>query len=296
MERRSLPGVPQGTSVVGLAVDTMVAVGGLSGPAELGVGLLRRARALGITVFDAGTGSAAPVAERWIGRAVRPDDRDALVITSLSSGPPEDPQEGCRASAARLGGRPIDLLMVPAREALDPRGLQRLTRLVEGGSVRSWGVALGPQPSGLEELRSLLESGVRTLKLPYSLLQREPAETILQLAERHEVQCIVTDPFARGRLDGGSLRGGPLDPSHPPERMEQLLREYAPVLALAPLTVRHRRTLPQAALQFVLRSPSVAAVLVAPTGPDQLEPWARLEALPPLEGEELRPLTVRGKA
>jgi aryl-alcohol dehydrogenase-like predicted oxidoreductase len=287
VERRKFGALAPGVSAVGISLAGLVRREVLGPDAPLAVGLLRRARELGFTVFDADAGVRTATAERWISAALEPDDDEAVVFSTLSGDRPGAPEGGVsdavRAARRRLAGRRVDVLFVPAPLGMDPVVRESITSLVQSGELGGWGVRLTEGMAALGEARDLLHVGVRSFKLPYNLINREPAETILALGHSLGSHFVVTDPHGRGLLDGTALRSGVTDPTQPPPSVRELAGQYAPVLSLARLTAHGSRTLPQAAVQFALLAPGVSTVLVAPDGVEQLNALADLERLPSLE-------------
>lgn len=186
-------------------------------------------------------------------------------------------------SLVRLGLDRVDVVYLHDPEEHDlaealRTALPELVRLREEGLVRAVGV-------GSKSTAALLAS-VRTGALDvvmvagrYTLAEQPAAPELLPACEASGVTVVAA----------GVYNSGLLASPHPDERARY---EYAPVPADVLERVRriegvcaaHGVELPVAALQFPLRSPSVACVVVGAAGPEQVrENLARLRTPVPPE-------------
>ncbi len=135
----------------------------------------------------------------------------------------------------------------------------------------SWGFGYPDVPSK-ERVEEDASCGPAWLRFPFGPIAPPSADDAIEVARRAGIPVVASDPFARGRLDGSRLRGSPLDTSARPAPADwaEVRGTWAPVLALGFLTERRERTLPQAALQYVLGTPGVLAVLVPAADPAAL--------------------------
>ena len=164
----------------------------------------------------------------------------------------------------------------------------RLARWSREGEIAAWSVRWRGDPAE----GTAYERGPSHVPISasLSLLERGSLATFdSQLADR-PASVLVRDPFSQGRLDGtrfSGARAGPGPPA-PPADIRALRAEFEPVLRLAPLTRDRRRTLAQAALQYLLSRPWAATVIIPVTSIDRWsELLGALEA-PPIPGEALR--------
>ena len=222
---------------------------------------------------------------------------------------------------AALAGRrePLNLLVrMPPEDAGDPRPIQDLSRRVgpscrlflvasgaEGarrlsetlervrseGTIIAWGVAL-EEAADESALGRIESAGPQFVTAPLRATEPRQVRAVAQWAERTSLPVVATDPFGGGLLDGARLdpyRNG-RDPRAAPQSVATLKREFAPVLRLGFLTATRRRTLPQAALLYVLRFPFVVTVSVPLPAPERLDDLLRATETGPLSEDELAAL------
>ena len=160
-----------------------------------------------------------------------------------------------------------------------------------------WGVVLQrPYPSP-EELGRLLDQNVRWVGLPASILDAAPLEELARHWPKGEGALVILDPYAGGRLDGGFLEppGRGVRPPRPGDPL-RMIQEFAPVLPFGFLARAGRRTLAQAALQYLLGIPRVGAVALPAGRPGTLREALALPRVPSLSSEEVRRIQGIGKA
>lgn len=290
MRDRVLPGSGRTVSPIGLAVRALLPARAGTTPDPVASSVIARAFALGVRVFDVSAGRSTATAQRWVGGLAARDPGSLFVLSPIGADAARAPRELLRPelldAQRRLGGHPVDLLLVqrsmldlpPLREALD--------RARADGAIGDWGVALPPGPTGLAEARRGLVQGARSVRLPLNLLDRSPGEEILDLVADAGGATFVTDPHAQGLLDGSLVRSGAPTALRPTDG-PALARQFAPVRGLAYLTASKERTLPQAAVQYAISRPSVVCALLDLSEPDQLETLVAATELPPLSSDLL---------
>jgi aryl-alcohol dehydrogenase-like predicted oxidoreductase len=161
--------------------------------------------------------------------------------------------------------------------------------MVRAGEIGGWGVRI-TLATRLDLLPPVLEAGAGFLVLPSNLLDHRLADGAERLVRGRGASLVITDPHARGALDGSFLRGSPISdgPSTRFEKWETLGRRLQPVTRLGFLTIDHHRTLIQAAVQFAVGLPGVASVLVRPTDRETLEESLSAMSRPPLTVDDRR--------
>jgi aryl-alcohol dehydrogenase-like predicted oxidoreductase len=294
MDLRTVTGLPNAVSVVGVHLEAL-APPGLAPVPPLFEGLVRRAVDLGVNLFDL---TSAPSARRLaIGLAsALPAIPDSLVF--VDSAPPEAARRAPERARAEvrdlvglLRGHPLDVLLLPAPTAgWEPA--EFVAPLVSAGSVRAWGISLPAFPENVPE--RLGTTGARLVAVPYHALDPIPALPLLRHCQESGLAVFVTDPHAGGRLDGSVLERPLLAGGQPPPRLSELRARYGAVLGLGFLTEGRRRTLAQAAVQFALAAPGVAAAIVGPNGPRALEEMAHAPQCPPLTRADIERILRQG--
>jgi hypothetical protein len=197
-------------------------------------------------------------------------------------------------------GRPVRALLEIPFEAA-PADMSRPPGVAEPGEsagpvFHGWGVGFGSPPTTTDLARALQERP-DWVRFPYHMLSPPSVEELLGMARKAGVPVVGSDPFGGGRLDGSHVRGSPLEMTGRPAPSDwaAVRRTWAPVLALGFLTSGRVRTLPQAALQYVLGTPGVAAVLVPAPEPGALVEAGAALRLPSIDpADRARVAGIRG--
>lgn len=305
--QRSVPGFGRAFSEVSISLDPPAA-GTPSGEAR-GIALLRRARAVGVTTFDVADARYPARAERWIAAAFPHPDPELSVIVGRSIG-----------SLAREGDN-------DAREAVTQTLEERIAGSLEASSRRlapvtiswvDWDPARERESAGAGETLHLPERvalprevgwivrlplnirvlptggpGTSVFSGTLSPLEQSLAAVFENQPDRPDARLVARDPFAAGRLDGSRFaRAGQFaPPGTAPIDVRSLHEEFDPVLRLGFLTERRRRTLAQAAIQFVLAHRWVATVAVPLPDPERFDEVLGFGSRPALSADEMERLT-----
>jgi aryl-alcohol dehydrogenase-like predicted oxidoreductase len=247
----------------------------------------------GVTMFDSSNVYSSGLAETTLGQAIR-GRRDKVLISTkgtfrMGDGPNDVGSSRLHLLAAvdgslrRLGTDYIDLYQLHGFDALTPveETLDTLDGLVRAGKIRYIGCS---NFSGWHLMKSLAASDrhgwVRHVahQAYYSLLGRDYEWELMPLALDQGVGTVAWSPLGWGRLTGKIRRGQPL-PSvsrlrtqqvvdlGPPVRDEHL---FAVVDALEEVAQETGRTVPQAAINWLLQRPSVSSVIIGARTEEQL--------------------------
>lgn len=243
----------------------------------------------GINLFDTADVYSDGASEEVLGAALR--GRRDSVLTSTKAALPTAPGDWGTSRArllravdsalTRLQTDRIDLFQLHAYDAFTPieEVLEALDTLVEQGKVRYTGVS---NFSGWQLMKSLslAEKHDRPRYIAhqvyYSLIGRDYEWELMPLATAEGVGALVWSPLGWGRLTGKVRRGRPL-----PERSrlhatadagppvdDDLL--YGVVDALDAIAEETGRTVPQVALNWLLRRPTVSSVIIGARDERQL--------------------------
>lgn len=175
------------------------------------VAAIRRARALGITLFDTAQAYGFGASERLLGTALRADldgDRDSVVIATKGGIRPPDRdaseaflRQGVEESLRHLGVETIDIYQVhwpdPGVPAAETAGA--LQRMVDEGKIRFAGVS-NYDAGQMEEFAAVRP--VDVLQPPYNLLRRAIEDEILPFARAHDIGVLAYSPLGSGLLTG----------------------------------------------------------------------------------------------
>jgi aryl-alcohol dehydrogenase-like predicted oxidoreductase len=263
---------------------------------------LRRALELGVTLFDTadlyGFGhSEALLGEVLLGWAGQPPTvvtkggvnfyrRDETLEPDWT---PYAVAHAVQQSLLRLRRDALDvfLLMNPPVEELDRwRTWETLDSLKRSGKISHFGVSVAEPEDGVWLLRH--NKPVEVIEVAYSLFYQGATVELLDLARKRKVGILAREPLANGFLTGkytpdAQFTEGDIRASLPPEYV-QAMTETAAHLQF--LTRGGERTMPQAALRFVLDDPRVTSVVVGAKTPAQLEENIGAASVPNIDGNE----------
>jgi aryl-alcohol dehydrogenase-like predicted oxidoreductase len=248
----------------------------------------------GLTMFDSADIYSAGAAEEILGQAIK-GRRDKVIISTKGTfrcgkGPNDVGSSryaiirAVEGSLRRLGTDYIDLYQLHGFDAMTPveEAVGTLDGLVRAGKIRYIGCS---NFSGWHLMKSLAASDKHGLaryvahQAYYSLIGRDYEWELMPLALDQGVGAIVWSPLGWGRLTGKIRRGQPL-----PEKsrlQSQLVRDIGPPLpderifdvvdAIDKVAAETGKTVPQIALNWLLRRPSVSSVIVGARNEQQLK-------------------------
>ncbi|RSN59886.1 aldo/keto reductase [Streptomyces sp. WAC 04229] len=245
----------------------------------------------GVTMFDTADVYSAGASEEVLGAAVK-GRRDQVLISTKAGLPTGDGPGDAGTSRTRLikavdqalrrlGTDYIDLFQLHAYDAGTPvhEVLTTLDDLVRAGKLRYTGVS---NFSGWQLMKSLADADTHGYQryaahqVYYSLVGRDYEWELMPLAVDQGVGAVVWSPLGWGRLTGRIGRGRPLPPGSrlhatadygPPVADDLLFRVTDCLDAIAEET---GRTVPQIAINWLLRRPTVSSVLIGARNEDQL--------------------------
>ncbi len=270
------------------------------------IATIQHAESLGINLLDTANGYGAGHSERIIGRALQ-GRRDRYVVATKVAPRSDDPEEplqryiarNCEGSLERLRTEYIDIYQLHGEpdEAGMPAIVEALTRLVEAGKIRCFGISTYET----EVMRALMALGELSMaQIGYSIVN-PVGQPGLQFAKAHNLGTLIRVPLAQGALTGkyfGSLsRLDPQDRRHGRFDNPRIRAALKKLSELSFLTAGGKRTMVQAALRFVLDTPGVTSVIPGAKDRAQLEENAGADNVAPLTDDEwARALAIGGEA
>jgi aryl-alcohol dehydrogenase-like predicted oxidoreductase len=246
----------------------------------------------GLTLFDTADAYSDGLAEEILGKAIAGRRGKVLISTKATFRTGIGPNAvgssrqhligACEASLRRLGTDTIDLWQMHGFDAETPieETVRTLDDLVRAGKVRYVGCS---NFSGWHLMKSLALADrygwTRYVahQAYYSLMARDFEWELMPLGLDQKVGTVVWSPLSGGRLTGKIARGRPAPPETrtgilggmgPPYPDEQL---YRIVDVLEEVAKETGRTVTQVALNWVLRRPTVASVIVGARNEAQLK-------------------------
>ncbi len=245
----------------------------------------------GVSLFDSADVYSAGLAEQILGEAIKGKRNRLLISTKMTfpmgTGPNDFGSsrqhilDAVDASLARLGVGHIDLLQLHGQDYNTPveETLATLDQLVRSGKIRYIGCS---NFSGWHLMKSLAASDrygysrYVAHQAYYSLLNRDYEWELMPLGLDQGVGAVVWSPLGWGKLTGKIRRGQPAQPGSrahdiagtgPQFEEERLFRI---VDALDAVAAETGRTIPQVALNWLLRRPTVSTVIVGARNEEQL--------------------------
>lgn len=253
---------------------------------------------VGVTLFDTADVYSDGGSEEVLGQAVR-GRRDHVLLATKTSLPMGDgPNDAgsarprlirsCEQALRRLGTDYIDLFQLHAFDAGTPieEVLSGLDDLVRSGKVRYVGVS---NFAGWQLMKSLAiaerlgRSRYISHQVYYSLVGRDYEWELMPLGLDQGVGALVWSPLGWGRLTGKLRRGQSIPAgsrlhqtaAFGPPVPDELL--YRVVDVLDELAEETGKAVPQIAINWLLRRPTVASVIVGARNEEQL--WQNLGAV-----------------
>ncbi|WP_019201425.1 aldo/keto reductase [Tsukamurella sp. 1534] len=245
----------------------------------------------GMTMFDTADVYSDGASEEVLGAALA-GRRDRVLISTKAGLPtgdgPGDAGTGrgrlidaVEAALRRLRTDRIDVFQLHAHDAGTPveEVLSTLDRLVADGKIRYVGVS---NFAGWELMKSLAAADRHgwnryvVHQVYYSLIGRDYARELMPLGAAEGVGAMVWSPLGWGRLTGRIRRGAPLPEASrlhrtaefgPPVDDELL---FSVVDVLDEIAAETGHTVPQVALNWLLRRPTVSSVIVGARTVEQL--------------------------
>jgi aryl-alcohol dehydrogenase-like predicted oxidoreductase len=246
----------------------------------------------GINLFDTSDIYSDGASENILGKALEGIRNDVLISTKATFKMGEGPNDfgssryhlirSCENSLSRLNTDHIDIYHMHGMDGNTPveETLRALDDLISSGKVRYIACS---NFSGWHLMKSLSVSErygwskYIAHQAYYSLLDREFEWELMPLAIDQKVSTIVWSPLASGQLGGKFRRGQPIPESnrrsqggsHGPETDYERL--YTIVDALDEVAVETGKSVAQISLNWLLRRPTVANVIIGARNEEQLK-------------------------
>jgi aryl-alcohol dehydrogenase-like predicted oxidoreductase len=247
----------------------------------------------GLTMFDSADIYSSGLAEEVLGAAIKGRRDKVLISTKATFRFGDGPNSvgssrfhltrAVEGALTRLGTDHIDLFQLHGFDAATPieETVSTLDGLVRAGKIRYVGCS---NFSGWHLMKSLAAADrygwTRYVahQAYYSLVGRDYEWELMPLGLDQGVGCVVWSPLGWGRLTGKLRRGQPLPKTS--RLNSQVSNEKGPpvadeyvfkvVDALDAVAAETGKTLPQVALNWLLRRPTVATVIVGARDEQQL--------------------------
>ncbi len=273
------------------------------------VDLLRYAFENGVTYYDTADQYGGGRAEQLLGEAFSALGDRVVIATKLgyeldSDGwishgwerpsfnvSPDYIRSSVEGSLKRLKRDIIDIYQFhgppPAFEWDDAFGT--MEELKAEGKIRFYGLCLG---SEADALKAITETGTSTLLLTYNILSQEMVKPVMETAAENGVAVIVRQPLSSGLLSGqlGPDTVFAENDYRKTWSREKLLADLERVEQVKSIIGNRAKSLPQAALKFILAHPAVSSVVPGMMTPAQIDDGVATSSSTPLPAAVLEQL------
>ena len=261
---------------------------------EQALALLDHARALGLTRFDTantyGGAASETILGEWLGRQEASWRAGIEVATKVGNphGCPPGDRPLSRAQVAhhldtslrRLGLERIDLYYLHELDPATPleETLEALDRALAAGKIARFGVsnaALADLTTVLQLTGGALRSAFACVQNEFNLVQQRDLADVIALVVAEGLGYVAFSPLAGGLLTGKYRADRVPAPgtrlASAPSYYEHLLTPatFAAIADLSREAEARGWTVPGAALRFVLDTPGVTSLIIAPRSPEQ---------------------------
>jgi len=256
---------------------------------ERALQLLDHARTVGLRRFDTantyGGGASETVLGKWLSSQGAEFRQGAQIATKVGNphGCPPGETPLSRAQIAhhldeslhRLGIERIDLYYIHEFDRQTPleETLETMSSAAEAGKIDRFGISnasLSDVEAVMRLAGSRLASRFEYVQNEYSLLATADAEELIPYCSEHRLRYTAFSPLAGGFLTGKYRLGEPPPPgsrlAHAPEVCAGYASEesFAAIEGLRQSAEARQETMAEAALRFVLDSPGVDGLIIAP--------------------------------
>jgi aryl-alcohol dehydrogenase-like predicted oxidoreductase len=265
---------------------------------ERALALLDRARDLGLTRFDTANTYGGGESEAALGDWLRRQDaafRAGIQVATKVGNPvgcPPGERPLSRAQVAyhldqslrRLGLERIGLYYLHEFDPTTPmeETLEALDRALAAGKIARFGVS-NATAADLRAVLALTSGALRAafthVQNGFNLIEQSDLAEVIPLAADNGLGYVAFSPLAGGLLSGKYRLDAPPAPgtrlADAPDYYAHLLTPatFAAIAALRQRAEADGWTLPAAALRFILDTPGVEALIVAPRSREQLEAY-----------------------
>jgi aryl-alcohol dehydrogenase-like predicted oxidoreductase len=311
MKYRTYPGTDVTVSEVGFGLWTTATGWWGQKTDEEAVALLHEAEALGITLFDAADTYGNGRSEVQLADAFR-NRRDRVVYASKfgydfynHSGERKGQQEiehdfspkfvrfALEQSLKRLETDYIDIWQMHnahLEQVRDGELFGLLDELKREGKLRAWGVALGPAIGWLYEGVEAARKGVASIQMIQNILEPFPGDAMIDAANaaNSPTGFMIRVPHSSGMLEGKYTVDTVFpEGDHRRHRPRSWLINGIKKIETLQFLVTPRRTLGQAAIQWLLAEPRNMTILPNIYDREQLTEFAAASEAPPLTAAEM---------
>ena len=149
------------------------------------------------------------------------------------------------------------------------------------GKIRFYGMGLGSES---DALKAITETGISSLMLTYNILTQGMATPVMETAAEKGIAIVVRQPLSSGLLSGhlGPDTVFAENDYRKTWSREKFLADLEQVEQVKSIVGDKARSLPQAALKFILAHPAVSCVVPGMMTPAQVDDGVATSGAGPL--------------
>ena len=254
------------------------------------ISLLRYAFEKGVTFYDTADQYGGGRAERLLGEAFSPLGDRVAIATKLGYELDSDGwisqggkvptfkasrdyiRQAVEGSLTRLKKDAIDIYQFhapPPAEMWD-EAFETMEALKSEGKIRFYGLCLGNEA---QALKAIAETEISSLMLTYNILNQDMAKTVMNTAAEKGIAVVARQPLSSGLLSG-HLKSDTVFAENDYRKTwprEKFLADLERVEEIRSILGDKVRSLPQAALKFILAHPAVSTVIPGMMTPAQVD-------------------------
>ena len=239
---------------------------------DTSIRIIHQAVELGINYFDTADLYQKGLNEVLVGKALQSKRKEIILATKVGnqlrtngSGWDWNPRKeyiiaAVEKSLSRLQTDYIDLYQLHGGTIDDPidETIEAFEALKQSGKIRYYGIS-SIRPNVIREY--VRRSRMASVMLQYSLADRRPEESILNLLQENKIGVLVRGSLAQGLLVG----------KHTKEYLGHSESEMQEAVEALRTCSNENRTVSQTAIRYVLQHPAVISAIVGVSKIEQLE-------------------------
>ena len=273
------------------------------------VDLLRYAFEKGVTYYDTADQYGGGRAERLLGEAFSVLGSRVLIATKLGYELDSDGwmsqggkvpefnasrdyiRQAVEGSLTRMKREAIDLYQfhAPPPEEIWDEAFGAMEELKSEGKIRFYELCLGNEAHALKAIE---ETGITSLMLTYNILNQDMAKPVMETAAEKGIAVVVRQPLSSGLLSG-KLSADTVFAENDYRKTwsrEKFLADLERVDQIKSVVKGKAKSLPQAALKFILAHPAVCSVTPGMMTPAQIDDGVATSGTAPLPANILEKL------
>ena len=273
------------------------------------VDLLRYAFEKGVTFYDTADQYGGGRAERLLGEAFSALGSRVVIATKLGYELDSDGwmsqggtvpafnasrdyiRQAVEGSLTRLKKDAIDIYQFHAPPPVEmwDEAFDAMDELKTEGKIRFYGLCLGNEA---QALKALLETNISSLMLTYNILNQGMATPVMETAAEKGIAVVARQPLSSGLLSG-QLNADTVFAENDYRKTwprEKFITDLERVEEIKSIVGDKARSLPQAALKFILAHPAVCSVIPGMMTPAQIDDGVSTSGSSPLPAAILEKL------